>query len=81
MVLHSERGDRSSEVKGGNTLDREAMMLCLTEGTSDEKARAICELYSGRKLLKPQPLGIRANQNTVHNMKNATEAPRKSLDE
>ena len=36
-------------------------LITLSQGSTDVKAKVICELFSGRKLLKRQPLGIRVN--------------------
>ena len=35
-------------------------LIALSQGSADVKAKAICELFSGRRFLKPAPLGIRA---------------------
>ena len=37
-------------------------LIMLTQGSPDIKAKAICELFCGQRLLKPAPLGIRASQ-------------------
>ena len=40
-------------------------LITLSQGSTDVKAKVICELFSGRKFLKRQPLGIRANKGNL----------------
>lgn len=56
-------------------------LLMLSEGTTDFKAKAICEVISGKKLLQPTPLGIRAQKSSSISKKSSSNEPRNSIDE
>lgn len=57
-------------------------LIMLTQGSPDIKAKAICELFCGQRLLKPAPLGIRASQMNKAKIAStsAGDAPRDSID-
>ena len=40
-------------------------LISLSQGTNDVKAKAICELFSGKRFLKPAPIGIKATNQSL----------------
>ena len=61
LTVVDETGHGSEQTRGRYELVPIMIALVgLSQGTADVKAKAICELFSGKRFLKPQPLGIRA---------------------
>ena len=59
-------------------------LIALSQGTQDIKAKAICELFVGKRLLKPTPVGIRASKVAVaraNNRNSNSKEKRCSIDD
>ena len=57
-------------------------LICLSQGSSDIKAKAICELFSGHRFLKQPSLGIRSDKvNQARTSVISGSGPRDSLGE
>ena len=40
-------------------------LIALAQGSTDTKAKAVAEVLSGRRFMKPAPLGIRASKESA----------------
>ena len=66
LTVVDETGHGSEQTRGRYELVPIMIALVgLSQGTADVKAKAICELFSGKRFLKPQPLGIRATKSRM----------------